>query len=71
VTVTAPWTVAGCTMPPPNAGNGPCVTGQWLTGSTRVLADGQPLVLQASSSVCTPTGTPMTVVAVQARVSAL
>jgi hypothetical protein len=71
VTISAPWTVAGCAMPPPNAGNGPCVTGQWLTGSTRVLADGQPLIVQSSSSVCTPTGTPMIVVATQTRVLAV
>ena len=71
VTIAAPWVVAGCTMPPPTAGNGPCVTGQWLTGSTRVLADGQPLVVQSSSSVCTPTATPLTVVATQTRVAAI
>ena len=33
-------------MPP--AGNGPCVTAQWLVGATRVLAGGQPVLLQDS-----------------------
>lgn len=54
-----PWTIAGCAMPPPTAGNGPCVTGQWLTGSTRVTSTGQPLVIAPAGSVCAPTGTPM------------
>jgi hypothetical protein len=69
VTLAAPWVVAGCAMPPPTAGNGPCVTGQWLNGATRVLAGGLPVLLQASSSVCVPTGTPLTVVMTQLRVS--
>ncbi|MCV2420229.1 hypothetical protein C1O66_11040 [Paucibacter aquatile] len=71
VTIAAPYLVAGCSMPPPTAGNGPCVTGQWLTGSTRVLAGGQPLVLQSSSSVCAPTGTPLIIAMTQLRASAL
>jgi hypothetical protein len=68
-TVAAPYTIAGCSMPPPNAGNGPCVTGQWLVGATRVLAGGQPVLLQASTSICAPTGTPMTVAVTQVRVT--
>lgn len=64
------YNIAGCTMPPPTSGNGPCVTGQWLTGSTRVFAGGQPIVLFDSQSVCTPTGTPMQIAATQMRVSA-
>lgn len=71
VTIAAPFLVAGCSMPPPSAGNGPCVTGQWLSGSTRVLAGGQPLVLQSSSSVCAPTGTPLIIAMTQLRASAL
>ena len=69
-TIASPWVVAGCAMPPPPGGNGPCVTGQWLTGSTRVLAGGVPLVLQVSTSTCAPTATPMSVVACQPRVVA-
>lgn len=71
VTIAAPYLVAGCSMPPPSAGNGPCITGQWLSGSTRVLAGGQPLVLQSSSSVCAPTGTPLIIAMTQLRASAL
>jgi len=59
VTIAPPYAVAGCTLPPPIAANGPCVTATWLTGSTRVLANGQPLVVQSSSSICAPTGTPL------------
>jgi hypothetical protein len=69
VTLGAPWVVAGCAMPPPIAGNGPCVTGQWLMGATRVLAGGMPVLLQSSLSICVPTGTPMSVLVTQVRVS--
>lgn len=68
-TLAAPYVIAGCGMPPPSAGNGPCVSGQWLVGATRVLAGGQPVLLQSSTSVCAPTGTPMMVSVTQTRVS--
>ena len=70
VTQPTPYTVAACTLPPPTAANGPCVTGQWLTGSVRVLAGGMPLVLMDSQSVCAPTGTPMIITMAQPRVVA-
>jgi len=70
VTQPTPYIIAGCTLPPPTAGNGPCVTGQWVTGSIRVLAGALPLVLMDSQSVCTPTGTPMVPTVVQPRVMA-
>lgn len=66
VTMSAPYTVAGCSLPP-NAG-GPCVTAQWVTAATRVLSGGVPLLLQDSQSICAPTGTPLTVVVTQVRV---
>ncbi len=69
VTVPAPMIIAGCGFVPP-AGNGPCVTGQWLIGSVRVLGGGQPLVLMTSASICAPTGTPMMIVSAQPRVMA-
>ena len=67
-TLAAPYVIAGCSMPPPSAGNGPCVSGQWLVGASRVFASGQPLLLQSSSSVCAPTGTPLLVTVTQTRV---
>ena len=68
-TIVAPYAVAGCAFVPPG-GNGPCVTGQWLVGSMRVLSQGQPLVIMTGVSICTPTGTPLLPVAAQARVLA-
>ena len=68
VALSAPWTVAGCGLPP-NAG-GPCVTAQWTSGTTRVTSSGQPLVIQGGSATCAPTGTPLTVTAAQPRVVA-
>jgi hypothetical protein len=68
---TAPYVVAGCTFPPPTAGNGPCVTAQWITGTTRVLSNGQPLLVQSSQAICTPTGTPLIIAVTQTRVSAI
>lgn len=70
VTIAAPYVIAGCPFVPPG-GNGPCVTGQWLVGATRVVANGQPVVLQSSASICTPTGTPMLVVVTQTRVTGM
>jgi len=69
-TLGAPWMVAGCTMPPPTAGNGPCITCQWTSGSTRVLAGGMPLLVASSTSTCAPTGTPAIPSVFQARVVA-
>lgn len=71
VLMTAPYVVAGCTFPPPPAANGPCITAQWLIGTTRVLSNGQPLVVQSSQAICAPTGTPLLIVATQTRVSSL
>lgn len=67
VTMAAPYVVAGCAFAPPS-GNGPCVTAQWVTAATRVMSNGQPLLLQDSQSVCAPTGTPLTIVVTQVRV---
>ncbi|MDZ4346930.1 PAAR-like protein [Devosia sp.] len=70
VLMTAPYVVAGCTFPPPPAANGPCVTAQWLSGTTRVLSNGQPLLVQSSQAICAPTGTPLIITVTQTRVSA-
>jgi hypothetical protein len=68
VTLPTVYTVAGCTMPPPTAGNGPCVTAQFMMGATRVMAGSQPVLLQDSQAICTPTGTPLTIAVTQVRV---
>ena len=71
VLMTAPYVVAGCALPPPPGANGPCVTAQFLTGSTRVLSNGQPLLVQSSQAICAPTGTPLLILVTQTRASAL
>jgi hypothetical protein len=68
VTIAAPYMVAGCTFPPPPAANGPCVTAMFVTSATRVLALGQPVLLQDSQALCVPTGTPLLPNVVQTRV---
>jgi hypothetical protein len=68
VSLAAPWTVAGCPLPP-NAG-GPCVTAMWSAGTVRVRSVGQPLVVQTGTATCAPTGAPVQVVVTQVRVRA-
>src|SRR5581483_230413 len=71
VLVTAPYVVAACTPPPPPAATGPCVTPQWVSGTTRVLSNGQPLLVQSSQAVCAPSGTPLLILVTQVRASAI
>ncbi len=71
VTVAAPYVVAGCALPPPPAANGPCVTAQFVTAATRVLSNGQPLLLLDSQAICAPTGTPLIIAVTQTRVTAM
>jgi hypothetical protein len=69
VTQPEPYTVAGCAFVPPS-GNGPCATAQWLVAATRVRAGGKPVVIASSTSLCTPTGTPLTIAVTQMRAKA-
>ena len=68
--ISVPYLIAGCALPPPIASNGPCVTGQWMTGAVRVTSNGQPLAILSGTSVCTPSGTPMLALSAQTRVVA-
>jgi hypothetical protein len=68
-TIATPYAVAGCPFPP--VSGGPCVTAQWVTGATRVMAMGQPVVVQAGQAVCAPTGVPLAVLVTQTRVTAV
>jgi hypothetical protein len=61
------WAIAGCGFVPP-AGNGPCVTGSFVTAAMRVFAGGVPVVLMDSIGTCAPTATPMIPVQAQTRV---
>jgi hypothetical protein len=65
---TSPYAIAGCPVPPPPFGNGPDVVGTWTSGSVRVKANGIPVLLRDSQSVCTTTGNPMIIVLTQFRV---
>ena len=71
VALTSMYAVVGCTLPPPTAGNGPCVTAQYVTAATRVSSNGVPLLLMDSQAVCTPTGTPLIASVVQTRVTGI
>jgi hypothetical protein len=65
------WIVAGC---PGIVASGilPCVSVQWLTGTTRVSSNGQPLLMQASTACSLSNGTPLLPALVtQTRVSAI
>lgn len=64
-----PWTIAGCPFTP-GPSPVPCVTAQWITGATRVLSGGMPLLLQDSQAVCAPNGTGVNIVMTQLRVKA-
>lgn len=66
VTQSSPYAVAGCALtgtPQP-----PCITAQWITGATRVLAGGVPVLLQDSQAICTPTGTGLLILVTQVQV---
>lgn len=67
-TLTSPYLVAGCTLPPPPAANGPCVTAQFVTSALRVVTLAQPVLLMDSQAICAPTGTPLLPTVVQPRV---
>jgi hypothetical protein len=69
VAMTSPYVVAGCAFPPPPVANGPCITGQFLTGSVRITSNGQPLLLLDSQALCVPTGTPLLITVTQTRVT--
>lgn len=66
--ISAQWTIAGCPGIPPS-GIPPCVSAQWLTGTTRVTSNGQPLVVVTGEATCAPNGTPLVPVVTQLRVT--
>jgi hypothetical protein len=78
VTLPDLFTIAGCPFQVPAGPTTkpqPCVTGRWLVPATRVLINGQPAVVQASTGLCQsveqiPQGPP-NVLVTQTRVSAI
>lgn len=65
------YVVAGCTLPPPIAANGPCMTAQWVSAATRITSNGTPLLLLDSQAICAPTGTPLLIAITQQRAAAM
>jgi uncharacterized Zn-binding protein involved in type VI secretion len=65
--LSVPYVIAGCTFPAPPVANGPCVSAQWLLGSTRVTSSGQPFAILGGVAICAPTGTPVLTVSAQTR----
>jgi hypothetical protein len=68
VTIASPYVIVGCTLPPPPAANGPCVTAQFVSAATRISSNGQPVLLLDSQTICAPTGTPLLIIFTQTRV---
>lgn len=71
VTIASVYLVAGCVLPSPPAGNGPCVSARFVTAAQRVTVTGQPVLLQDGQAICEPTGTPLLSLVTQTRVSAI
>ena len=67
VTQPAPYAVAGCPFNVLGAPV-PCVTAQWVTGATRVMSNGAPVLLFDSQAICVPNGTPLMITITQTRV---
>ena len=68
-TMPTQYLIAGCPLSPDKGG--PCVTAQWTTATTRVLAGAVPVLLFDSQATCTPTGVPLTVMTAQTRVTGM
>lgn len=70
VLMNAPYAIAGCPYTPGSSPM-PCVTAQWVTGSTRITSNGIPVLLLDSQAVCVPNGTPLVITVTQTRVSGM
>jgi hypothetical protein len=68
-TIAAPYSVVACPFAPPG-GNGPCVTGPWIVGASRVFVLSQPVAIMTGGSTTTPSATPLLPVSAQLRVTA-
>ena len=69
VTQAAPHSVAAC--PFTTSAPQPCLTANWTVAALRVTSLGAPVLTQSSQAVCAPNGTPVSIVTVQARVTAI
>jgi hypothetical protein len=68
------YLVAGCAFTVPPGKPQPCVQVRWLVPAARVMAGGQPVILQSSAGLCLSAdqipGGPPTVAVTQVRVVA-
>lgn len=66
--------VAGCVFTLPNGKPQPCVTTRWIAAATRVLAGGQPVLVNPAAALCLSAeqipGGPPIITASQTRVIA-
>ena len=65
-TFSSGFVIAGCAL----SGKARCKTAHFVTAANRVTANGQPVLLRDSESVCEPSGAPLVIVQTQTRVSA-
>src|SRR5689334_19733428 len=70
VTLASPYGIVGCLFNVAGVPS-PCVAGKWTTAATRVLSNGQPLILLDSQGLCAPNGTPLVILTTQTRVLAM
>ncbi|MCX6317013.1 MAG: hypothetical protein NTW29_06965 [Bacteroidetes bacterium] len=66
-----PYMLAGCPFLTPAGNPLPCVTATWVTGATRVLSNGLPVLLLDSQAICAPNGTPLMITVTQTRVTGM
>ena len=69
VLLSAQWAVAGCPLVPPPLP--PCISAQWITGTTRVTCNGQALAISTGTGISLPNGTPLIVAGPAGGVSAM
>jgi hypothetical protein len=72
ITVATIYQIVGCQFPTMTSGAPPCVAGNFVAGSSRVLVSGSPLIISGSPSTSQPNQTPLinTTPVVQTRVLA-
>ena len=67
-TLPTQYLVSGCPNATPNGSPYPCVSAQFTTSASRVLASGVPVLLFDSQATCTPTGVKTQTMTTQTRV---
>ena len=72
--ITDQGVIAGCVFTLPNGKPQPCVTTRWIVGATRVVANGQPVLINPLGALCLSAeqipGGPPIIAASQTRVIA-